>query len=563
MSEMINERATGTLDGIGLHDHSITSEYWVLGPPGTGKTTSTSKLVRQAVLKYGPNSVLVTSFSRAAAAELANCDLPINPDNLGTLHSFCYRALDRPKIAEAHVHEWNALHPHLGITPVITHGRLHGDDSVEETYDNVRTGDSLLRELNRYRGLEIDAHRWPANIREFDQMWTRYKRGRGLLDFCDLIDICLKDVPVAPGNPSVLFADEAQDLNAMQLKLTRKWGGRAEYFVLAFDDDQTIYSFIGAAPDALLEIDIPDDHKVVLRQSHRVPRNIHNFADRLIRQVSRRHEKIHIPRPAAGAVHRLCGTYKSPEYAILSSATKHLEQGKTIMFLASCSYMLQPIIQVLRKNSIPFHNPYRKSNGLWNPVRIGPRSISRRILSLLIAHPAYGEDQRQWTFRDVALWAECLRGDVLKTGVRERLESADPKQPATVEQLAEILTPGALSSLLATLDGNWRALLEWWRARISAEYYNRIQFPASVVAQRGLQTLVEDPRVVLGTIHSVKGGEADVVYLFPDLSRAGDAHYQRFGPDRDSIIRVFYVGATRARETLCICQAAGPLAVSL
>ena len=74
---------------------------------------------------------------------------------------------------------------------------------------------------------------------------------------------------------------------------------------------------------------------------------------------------------------------------------------------------------------------------------------------------------------------------------------------------------------------------------------------------------MEDPRVVVGTIHSVKGGEADVVYLFPDLSRAGDAQYRVTGAPRDSVIRVFYVGATRARETLYICQPEGAMAISI
>ncbi len=36
--------------------------------------------------------------------------------------------------------------------------------------------------------------------------------------------------------------------------------------------------------------------------------------------------------------------------------------------------MLKPLVQVLRKNGIPFHNPYRKSNGWWNPLRIGKRA---------------------------------------------------------------------------------------------------------------------------------------------------------------------------------------------
>jgi superfamily I DNA/RNA helicase len=53
---------------------------------------------------------------------------------------------------------------------------------------------------------------------------------------------------LAPGKPAVIIADEAQDLNPMQLTLIRKWSKQAEYLVLAGDDDQTIYSWAGASP---------------------------------------------------------------------------------------------------------------------------------------------------------------------------------------------------------------------------------------------------------------------------------------------------------------------------
>ena len=69
--------------------------------------------------------------------------------------------------------------------------------------------------------------------------------------------------------------------------------------------------------------------------------------------------------------------------------------------------------------------------------------------------------------------------------------------------------------------------------------------------------------MIVGTIHSVKGGEADVVYLFPDLSQAGAAQYERSGAPHDSVIRLFYVGATRARETLYICQRETGMAVTI
>ncbi|HLC43382.1 MAG TPA: UvrD-helicase domain-containing protein, partial [Methylomirabilota bacterium] len=103
---MTNEQTSGTLEGIGQQDHSATSEYRIFGPPGTGKTTNLTRQIRRAVDRFGADSVLVTSFSRAAAAELAGRDLPISPDRIGTLHSHCYHALGAPEIAETHVSEW-------------------------------------------------------------------------------------------------------------------------------------------------------------------------------------------------------------------------------------------------------------------------------------------------------------------------------------------------------------------------------------------------------------------------------------------------------------------------
>lgn len=128
---------------------------------------------------------------------------------------------------------------------------------------------------------------WPASVQEFERKWTRYKRGLGLQDFCDLIEICLHDFDAAPGRPSVIVADEAQDLNPMQLELIRHWGKRTNYFVFATDDDQTIYVFTGASPNAILSPEIPDDHKIVLKTSHRLPRKVQRFANALIHQVAR------------------------------------------------------------------------------------------------------------------------------------------------------------------------------------------------------------------------------------------------------------------------------------
>jgi superfamily I DNA/RNA helicase len=60
-----------------------------------------------------------------------------------------------------------------------------------------------------------------------------------------------------------------------------------------------------------------------------------------------------------------------------------------------------------------------------------------------------------------------------------------------------------------------------------------------------------DPRITVSTIHGSKGGEADNVVLFTDLSPAAEKA-ARDNPD--DLHRVFYVGVTRTKENLFIVE---------
>jgi len=227
-----------------------------------------------------------------------------------------------------------------------------------------------------------------------------------------------------------------------------------------------------------------------------------------------------------------------------------------VMLLASCSYMLHPVIAVLRQQGIPFHNPYRKSAGFWNPLRHGRKeSSTNRILSLL--------GPKRWTRGDIRLWAEWLNPNGnLRPGAEALVAAADDSIPLTAEWLRELFEPDALEGLLGA-RGDSQRLIHWWSRRIVPEFHARVKFPLAVALTGGSQALEESPRVIVGTIHSVKGGQADAVFLFPDLSAAGDAAYQRHGAPRDSVIRLFYVGMTRARHALYICQRESSRAITI
>ena len=151
----------------------------------------------------------------------------------------------------------------------------------------------------------------------------------------------------------------------------------------------------------------------------------------------------------------------------------------------------------------------------------------------------------------------------LRQGAKKRIAGTDTAQMVTAEALNGLFETGALDALIDAYEQGPIAILDWWRARVTPAFSERLKFPAEIARRRGTHALVETPQIVVGTIHSVKGGQADVVYLFPDLSQAGDAQYRRDGLPRDSIIRQFYVGATRAREKLYLCGRESARAVSI
>jgi hypothetical protein len=184
----------------------------------------------------------------------------------------------------------------------------------------------------------------------------------------------------------------------------------------------------------------------------------------------------------------------------------------------------------------------------------------------MAAVPEMWEEGRPWTNGEVVRWAQVLQSrGVLVRGAKTEMAKLAPEHLATFDGdgiFARFFEPEALNSMAAAWQQGPVALLDWWKGRLTAEVFPRAAFPVEVVKRHGARGLVEAPQVIVGTIHSVKGGQADIVYLFPDLSQAGADQYARPGVSRDAVIRVAYVGATRARERLVICKPESAAAVT-
>ena len=81
-----------------------------------------------------------------------------------------------------------------------------------------------------------------------------------------------------------------------------------------------------------------------------------------------------------------------------------------------------------------------------------------------------------------------------------------------------------------------------------------MKYPVSVVERFGLKALNEKPKITIGTIHSVKGGEADCVFIAPDISKKAFMASNSNIEDSNSVNRLFYVGVTRAREEVVLLK---------
>lgn len=536
------------------------NEFRVLGPPGTGKTRYLIRQIEKAAEKHGADNIVVASYTRTAAATLIGRQATIPNENIGTLHALCYRSLGSPEIAEINAASFNEEYPASAIS-LASNGKMDemAADAVFET-----EGDRHLATYNLYRAKCMDLALMPKSTIEWVKRWDLWKMRNKFIDFTDMIDIVRIIGDPLPGEPQIGIYDECQDFNRLEFRLLRHWAQFQEYVILAGDDDQTIYTFTGASPDAFMDPEIPPENKRILKQSYRLPRVIHRYSQEWIQQITNREPKEFNPKDEEGKIIYSKSTYKTPQWAI-EYAANQAQEGKTTMILTSCGYMLNNIKDCLRDFGLTFHNPYRVTRSDWNPLgnfnpeKGGKRITTRARIIAFLNETLSVSGKPYWNMQDLSRWLELVRiKGVLKKGAKEKiieiLDSQAGMYSGSEEDFyREIFEDFALEK---ALDRN----IPWFRSVLLAAKAKVVEYPLKIYEKHGLEALRSRPRIIIGTVHSVKGGEADNVILFPDVSLNAMTEYQK---NRDPVIRTFYVGMTRARENLVICRPVSDLCVKL
>lgn len=474
----------------------------ILGPPGTGKTTTLLNLVDTHLAKgVSPNKIGFISFTKKATEEArdrAKLRFGFTDDDLQyfrTIHSIAFKMIGTSTGAVMKFRDWQAFGEHIGIE---IKGRHNVEDGMLQTLER---GDKLIfiEQLARVRCVDLqqaweDAGEEDVSWFELDQVargLKQWKASNGKIDYTDMLTR-YHDEGFVP-ELKVLFVDEAQDLSQLQWKIVNKMAAKAETVYIAGDDDQAIFRWSGA--DVEHFIGLSGDVKV-LDHSYRLPEEIRSLSEGLTGRIENRRKKRFKSNGLNGYVH----------YAN-SVDDIELSSGQWLLLVRN-GYMVKKL------------EDHCKNRGIFYSFRDKGPDFSDELLAA-----------RQWQ--------KVLGG-----------ASISPENARLIFKFINIRPP-RLSDRQYSLEdfklpgveiGPWFQVLN----KMQVEYAEYIK---SML--RAGEKLQEAPRVRLSTIHGSKGGESENVALFTDLSWKTYEAMQKF-PDDEA--RCFYVGATRAKKELTIVQ---------
>ena len=480
----------------------------VLGPPGTGKTHTLLNKVDDYLKETDPDKVGYFAFTKKAANEakeramdkfnLSEDDLPY----FRTLHSLAFRRLGINKENVMQRRHYEDLGQKINLP-------LDYNDYDEEETGLFTTKSDYLRIINlaKLRNITIDQQ---FNLGEHNQdveydklniianELDRYKKEYNLIDFNDMI----LDFVKSDKSPrfDVVFIDEAQDLSRMQWDMVNHFNTQDSF--IAGDDDQAIFRWAGADVDSF----ITQTGKMLhLTQSMRIPKKVHDFAMKIIERVSNRIYKEWKPKTVEGSVRM----YESFEDVDLS-------KGEW-MVLTRTRHMLEAIEETLTTKGLYFENKFKKS---------------------------FEKD-----IQDAAIdWHNLLKGQLLNYRQLEYISKYMGPSHWHKKKMKGMVKEAFYGIDQLVKDYGLQIKLNWFEAFNDCSTDRKEYIRAM---RRNGESLKENPRIQLSTIHSVKGGEKQNVVLLTDLTHNTNKAYEK-NPDDEN--RLFYVGATRTKENLHVIQ---------
>lgn len=196
----------------------------------------------------------------------------------------------------------------------------------------------------------------------FFAAYDKALRERQLMDYDDQMVYALR---ILRQYPEILRAvqaryqyfcvDEAQDTSQIQHTIIRLLAGQSGNLFMVGDEDQSIYGFRAAYPQALTEFDTvyPNAKVLYMEQNYRSTRQIVAAADRFIQKNLNRRPKHMKATQGSGPAVRECSVYdRQKQYAYLCKLAENCTVETAVLYRDNDSAL--PLIDRMDRAGIPY-----------------------------------------------------------------------------------------------------------------------------------------------------------------------------------------------------------------
>ncbi len=553
----------------------------VLAIPGSGKTTVLLERIRILSKEIDQSKILNLTFSRIQANDMKK-RFDSGKTNFMTIHAFCYliiRNYLKRYNRQLNLIEDEKIYNKYNLVSEIYkqfNKKKMSKEDLNLFFQKISFMKNSLLDTSYLDKVEI------SKVKEIYQTYERIKKEKHLLDFDDMQVYALEllndeSLLRSIKNKYKYFQlDEGQDTSLLQFKILEKIVYPENNLLVVADDDQSIYSFRAADPRYLLNFkEVYKDAKIIsLDTNHRSGKKIISLASSFISQNKNRYKKNYkISRDFIDQIKFKEFKNFSKEYDYIIKNLEDMNTGilfrNNISAISLSSYLLDKNIDFSINSNILDFFESKIFTDMVNIINFSEDFNNREIFNDI-----YYKISTYLAKEDI----DTLNHKAINENIFDFFENSDIEDykkdalfniEKKLKHIRKLDIEKKISFIYKSLSYN--SYINMKSRKYMEETVNKDIYIESLryftKSCKSLDEVYEKIKILekkskslirtnlsLTTIHSSKGLEYDKVFIidlikneFP-LIMDEENYFERLEEER----RIFYVGLTRARDSLYI-----------